>query len=72
MVRFGLGSVLGAGAAGAYGMQQMNNAGPSSLWGFLPKDWALTGGQPGVLPPANSAEVSSIQGNEHRLSLADV
>jgi hypothetical protein len=51
-------------------MQQLNNAGPSTLWGFLPKDWALTGGQQGGLPPANSAEVSSQEINEHRLLLA--
>jgi hypothetical protein len=33
MARFGLGSILGAGAAGAYGMQQINSQGFGSVMG---------------------------------------
>lgn len=38
MARFGLGSVLGASAVGAYGMQQLHDHGASGVWGMM-KNW---------------------------------
>ncbi len=54
MARFGFPSVLGAGALGAYGMQQVNNSGPSTLWGLLPRDWSLQQGEGGLLASKNT------------------
>jgi hypothetical protein len=34
--RFGLGSLLGASAVGAYGAQQLSQGGSPGVWGLLP------------------------------------
>lgn len=57
MARFGMGTVLGAGAAGAYGMQQLSTSGHSAFWGFLPKDWSSASGGSGFTQTSNSIEV---------------
>lgn len=60
MARFGMGTVLGAGAAGAYGMQQVNQTGFS---GFVHKffpNMELPNMSPAIQSASNSAEVCPV------------
>lgn len=61
MARFGLPTVLGASAAGAYGMQQYSQSGMSGVWSMLPGAW--TPGSSG-----GSSEVSALQNELRRLT----
>ncbi len=48
MARFGLPTVLGASAAGAYGMSQFQESGMAGVWSMLPgSNWKPTPGSSG-------------------------
>mmetsp|Transcript_23820 Transcript_23820/g.60729 ORF Transcript_23820/g.60729 Transcript_23820/m.60729 type:complete len:381 (-) Transcript_23820:414-1556(-) len=65
MARFGLGSILGAGAAGAYGMQQINSQGFSNVMGrWFPSFEGVSMPQ----MPGQSSELTQLQKEMSKLA----